>query len=330
MEFESEELATGYDEVNYDVPVQQFLSLEVSQISVKAKEGVQKVLDTTIQKRWDRIRDFPLEFMGSPEFDEEDAATNIIEPQLNIPKKIASSHPLSDDLLKLCEDDVLSDVEERDLFRWYNFCKSRAAKLRERTSPKTLDTVMLTQIEEYLTQIIEARNRIARSNMRLVVSVAKRHLHPKEDLFEKVSDGYTTMLYSLEKFDFTRNKKFSSFATWAIEKQYISRYRMRRNEERRNLKYAINKPEYDDGDPQLQFDREEGIAQAASLLSALNDRERIIIESRFGFHARKPMALKAVGAELGISKERVRQIEARALNKLREALGLIEIKSAVA
>ena len=67
----------------------------------------------------------------------------------------------------------------------------------------------------------------------------------------------------------------------------------------------------------LQQDR---VAKIQRVLKRLDDRERQIIIGRFGLdHSREPRTLKEVGAELGVTKERIRQIEARALNKLRQA-----------
>jgi RNA polymerase primary sigma factor/RNA polymerase sigma factor len=61
--------------------------------------------------------------------------------------------------------------------------------------------------------------------------------------------------------------------------------------------------------------------QVNKILSRLDDREQKIIISRFGLdYSQEPQTLKEVGAEMGVTKERVRQIEARALNKLRQAV----------
>jgi RNA polymerase primary sigma factor/RNA polymerase sigma factor len=66
-----------------------------------------------------------------------------------------------------------------------------------------------------------------------------------------------------------------------------------------------------------QFQRE---SQVEKILGRLDEREQQIIISRFGLtRGREPLTLKEVGAEMGVTKERIRQIEARALNKLRKA-----------
>jgi RNA polymerase primary sigma factor/RNA polymerase sigma factor len=71
------------------------------------------------------------------------------------------------------------------------------------------------------------------------------------------------------------------------------------------------------GQETAQRQREE---QVEKILSRLDDRERKIIVSRFGLdHDREPLTLKEVGSEMGVTKERIRQLESRALDKARQA-----------
>ena len=67
--------------------------------------------------------------------------------------------------------------------------------------------------------------------------------------------------------------------------------------------------------------------QIGKILESLDEREQKIIISRFGLnHSNEPLTLKEVGAELGVTKERIRQIEARALDKLRQAAQVEKIE----
>ena len=64
------------------------------------------------------------------------------------------------------------------------------------------------------------KNFLIRSNLRLVVSIAKRHMKPRMSFFEMVSDGNMSLIRAIEKFDYTKGNKFSTYATWAIMKNY--------------------------------------------------------------------------------------------------------------
>ena len=71
------------------------------------------------------------------------------------------------------------------------------------------------------------KNQIIRSNLRLVVSIAKRHVGPSNNFFELVSDGNMSLIRAVEKFDYSRGNKFSTYASWAIMKNLRGRSRRR-------------------------------------------------------------------------------------------------------
>ena len=78
----------------------------------------------------------------------------------------------------------------------------------------------MDEIEELYEEIVATKNQIARANLRLVVSIAKRHVTPDQNFFELVSDGNVSLLRAIEKFDFARGNKFSTYASWAIMKNF--------------------------------------------------------------------------------------------------------------
>ena len=78
----------------------------------------------------------------------------------------------------------------------------------------------MARIERLYDEAVEVKNRIIRSNLRLVVSIAKRHVQPTIGLFELISDGNMSLIRAVEKFDFARGYKFSTYASWAIMKNF--------------------------------------------------------------------------------------------------------------
>jgi len=182
----------------------------------------------------------------------------------------------------------------------------------------------MDEIESLYQLAIETKNEIARANLRLVVSIAKRHVTPDQNFFELVSDGNVSLLRAIEKFDYARGNKFSTYGSWAIMKNFARtipgefkhRDRFRTSQDELFAATAEHRgdPLFEEG---AQSTRE---AQVERILRRLDEREQKIIIGRFGLErGHEPQTLKEVGASLGVTKERIRQIEARALSKLRMA-----------
>jgi len=182
----------------------------------------------------------------------------------------------------------------------------------------------MDRIEGLYDEAVKTKNQIVQSNLRLVVSIAKRHVTPSEDFFSLVSDGNMSLIRAAEKFDFSRGNKFSTYASWAIMRNYARTIpdQFKHQERFRTSQEETFAARQDDGKGQYeqesaQHHREQQIDR---ILSRLDEREQRIIISRFGLdHTQEPKTLKEVGFQLGVTKERIRQIEARALDKLRIA-----------
>ena len=123
-------------------------------------------------------------------------------------------------LASLYEMPLLTREQEAHLFRKYNYLKYKAAKLRDELDPAQPKSSLMDEIEALQQQTVATKNEIARANLRLVVSIAKRHVTPDQNFFELVSDGNMSLLRAVEKFDFARGNKFSTYASWAIMKNF--------------------------------------------------------------------------------------------------------------
>jgi RNA polymerase primary sigma factor len=202
-----------------------------------------------------------------------------------------------------------------------NFLKFKASRLRQRIEPARARSADLDELERLGRRIQEIREQLISANMRLVASIAKKHARPEDNYFELMSDGNVSLMRAVEKFDFSRGNKFSTYASWAIMKNYarsIPDERLRRDrfitglEEMFEAKADLRSDEHD----QL-VSAERAHRQVNRLLERLDERERRIIQLRAGLDAERGLTLEQVGKELGITKERVRQLEARTMSKLR-------------
>jgi len=275
-----------------------------------------------------RIMELPLECIYNESFDKPNAEREILSPlpvEADAPKrKPRAPSGLPPYLASLYETPLLSRVQEYHLFRKFNYLKYVAAKLRSSLDPTRARSSLMDRIESLYEEAVRTKNEIVQANLRLVVSIAKRHVTASDDFFSLVSDGNMSLIRAVEKFDYARGNKFSTYASWAIMKNYarsIPDEVKHRDRFRTSLDEMFTSQEDDRSD---QYEQESAQRlreqQIHRILSRLDEREQRIIISRFGLdHRAEPRTLKEVGADLGVTKERVRQIEARALNKLRVA-----------
>jgi len=228
----------------------------------------------------------------------------------------------------------------------------------------------------------EAADRLVCSNLRFVVSVAKRYRHYGVPLGDLVNEGNLGLIRAVEKFDDTRGVRFISYAVWWIrqairralaESRHPIRVPLSRNEEHTRIRrqaalllqesgreplphelaeslglteedvisalwadrplLSLDAPLGTDDSTQLQ-DRlpdeteappdetvsVEGQMEAVrEALTRLRDREARVLRLYFGFDGREPLTLAEIGTEMGITRERVRQIKEKALSRLRKS-----------
>src|SRR5262249_23292429 len=202
------------------------------------------------------------------------------------------------------------------LFRQMNFLKHQAAPLRARLDPTRARTQDLERIEELQAQANAVKERLINANMRLVVSIAKKHAAQTDNFFQLLSDGNMSLMRAVEKFDFGRGFKSSTYGSWAIMKNFA---RSIPDEKRIRDRYLTGREEVFELAPDVRSNEQEIVAsqeQAAHkvnrLLEYLDPREREIIRMRAGLdNYPEDMTLEQIGRHQGITKERARQLLVR-------------------
>jgi len=272
---------------------------------------------------------------------------------------------------------LLTAIEEVDLSKKVEAGLFAAEKL---ASDKKVSPALRRDLEVIIREGAAAKDKLVEANLRLVVSIAKRYVGRGMLFLDVIQEGNLGLIRAVEKFDYTKGYKFSTYATWWI-RQAITRaiadqartiripvhmvetinkvVRIQRQllqdlgreptmEEigkevdlppekvEEVLKIAqdpvsLETPIGEEGDSHLGDFIEDSDAvvpvdaasfimmqeQLESVLHSLTDREKKVVQLRFGLTDGHPRTLEEVGREFGVTRERIRQIESKTLSKLR-------------
>jgi RNA polymerase primary sigma factor len=282
------------------------------------------------EMRAHRLLEAKLEAMHNPMFDEPKNAAEILGPMPEPPggkalRKVKAPEGLPPYLADLYDAGLITREQEAHLFRKMNSRQYQALKVREKIDPAKARPSDLDKLERLMDEALAVKNQIIKANLRLVVSIAKKHVGPSADFFELISDGNMALIRAVEKFDYARGNKFSTYASWAIMNRFA---RAIPEENHRRDRFVTgheamfeSAADTRSDEHEIEFSVRRVRETVNGMLGKLDARERRVLESRFGLGGANEQTLEQLGRELGITKERVRQIESRAQDKLRKIAG---------
>ena len=274
--------------------------------------------------------------------------------------------------------DLLSADEERRLARLV----AEGIEAATTIDAGSVDDAERRQLLRKVLRGQRARHALTQANLRLVVSIAKRYTNRGVQLLDLIQEGNLGLMKAVEKFDYAKGFKFSTYATWWIRQaitrsiadqsrtiripvhmvEHLNRVLRGRREFLQEFRREPTVPELaerlhmpedrvsellrwsqeplsldspvGDGDdaefgdfvaddgagPASQVEALDLESKIVELLDSLGEREREILQMRFGLGLDRPRTLEEVGAELGVTRERIRQIEAKTLARLRSPL----------
>lgn len=215
---------------------------------------------------------------------------------------------------------LLTAQQERMLFLKFNYHKQQFVVMRRRLDPAFAGMRQINRMEQALASANDVKNSIVLANLRLVVSVARKHVRPGLSLMELLSEGNLTLMRAVEGFDLHKGFRFSTYATLALMKGFargvpaMMQHRAAGMGEDQSLS-AI-------ADPHQPAVENRSIAreQVQHLLGRLDDRERRVVEAHWGLTSGTDATYEQVAQDMGLSRQRIRQIEQSAFDKLRRVI----------
>lgn len=287
-------------------------------------------------KRWLK-REFG--FISNPKFGESRAGVEIFSEDLGLAPRRSelgiaalrkSGVDLPIHLSRLCEAPLLSQQQEQLLFQRMNFLMHQASIHRSLLNPERPSKARLELIEKLVALAEWHRDRIVEANLRLVFSIVKKFVNPNNTFDDLLSDGIVGLIRAVEKFDYDRGFRFSTYATQVVRRNSY-RTVVLNQQDRQKVSSGLQDMDLeisDEGRSSAISEKRwhELRSRLAVMLDDLDRREKFIIRARFslGSH-RKVHTLQSLADRLGISKERVRQLERRAMDKLRAMAGDVQL-----
>ena len=268
---------------------------------------------------------------------------------LSVPDGVSIEDPVRMYLKEIGKVPLLSAEEEIDLAQKMEagaVAKEKVAILESRKENASKEelaeiTEEIKNLQKDLTAGDDAKKRLAEANLRLVVSIAKRYVGRGMLFLDLIQEGNLGLIKAVEKFDYRKGYKFSTYATWWIRQAItraiadqartipVDRVReiLKISQEPVSLETPIGEEEDSHLGDFIQDDNVPVPADAAAftllkeqleeVLGTLTEREQKVLTLRFGLEDGRARTLEEVGKEFNVTRERIRQIEAKALRKLR-------------
>lgn len=285
-------------------------------------------IDPIMLERIRAVRDRKIELIPSDEFETlseaEACANDLSEMSVSRGRAVVVPAGIPAYLAALYRTPLLTMAQEQHLFRKFNYLKWQARKEQAGLNTRRPSLEAVERVERLLAEAAMVRNQIVQANLRLVVANARKYADGEHTFDELVSDGNLSLVQAVEKFDYSRGFRFSTYATHAIRRTFFRRMARRQKEKTR---LAFGDGELLQTAPQPDVDEDHAGPADLALFDALvermaehlNEREITILKARYSLETgEEAPTLQALARKLGICKERVRQLQIRAVDKLRE------------
>ncbi len=269
-------------------------------------------------------------FMDSPVYKQKNIERELfdyVEPQLPLTSWYQPTRDEAIDETMSHAPQLMKGNEEKLMFLRFNFSKRRLTRLQTKIQKEGLTRELGENFLEWHRRFEHYREYLVRTNLALVLAMAKRTRLGDVDFAEVVSEGNMALIRAVEKFNVDKGFKFSTYACRAILKAF-SRTAMKssRYKTRFPVEFEPEMEKSDWNDRKRDIVEEDCIDELKQIvdrnLADLSDTEQTVIRRRFNWQQQdeSPLTLEEVGQIIGVTKERVRQIQNKALLKIKSVM----------
>ena len=279
-------------------------------------------------------------FMDSPVFRRKEIERDLFdfeqEPQLPLVSWYQPTRDEAVDQTIAAAPQLMKGAEERLMFLRFNYCKLRLCKLQRLIKKSGLTRKRANEFVFWHQRFEHFREYLVRTNLALVLAMAKRTRLGDVDFAEIVSEGNMALIRAVDKFNVDRGFKFSTYACRAILKAFSrTALKSSRHRTRFPVEFEPEMEKSDWQDRRRDAVEEDCIDEIKAIvdrnLADLSQVEETVIRRRFNWKQEdeSPLTLEEVGQIIGVTKERVRQIQNKALAKIRGVLedGVLRTKA---
>lgn len=232
---------------------------------------------------------------------------------------------------------LLTFEQEQHLFRKMNYFKYKAKILLEKNN---ISNLRLEKAEELIVKAKKVRNTIAESNLRLATQLLKCNIsyYRQNSLIDSLlSDAYFDVLKSVDYFDWTLGNRFSTYATWVVKKNFFRDSKERQKKAKKSMRledtdtsFCVDKSESFLAKELEQESQKKLVFELLNMLekgdcSSDQKRQVFILESYFGLNGKKNCTLEQISKDLGVTKERVRQLKEKGLDWIRSKTNQMDL-----
>jgi RNA polymerase sigma factor (sigma-70 family) len=270
-------------------------------------------------------------FMDSPLFKQRGIEKELFAEAIPELPKTDWYQPTREDVLGdgTASPQLMKPAEEQLMFRRFNYCKYKLGKLQKKisASEEGLTRESAEELVMWHDRFEHFREYLTRTNLALVLAMAKRTRLGDIDFAEVVSEGNMALLRAVDKFNVDRGFKFSTYACRAILKAF-SRTALKHSRHRTRfpVEFEPDLEKSDWSDRRRDAIEEDCVDELKQIvdrnLADLSQVEQTVIKRRFNWEQadETPLTLEEVGQIIGVTKERVRQIQNKALAKIRTVM----------